>query len=70
MLYGKSLQYIGLGLNWDEVHIDGSTENGKFLAYYIKDNNILAVLGLNKSEDILVLFEAMNQNKLPPASEI
>ena len=70
MLYGKSLQYIGLGLNWDEVYIDGSTENGKFLAYYIKDNNILAVLGLNKSEDILVLFEAMNQNKLPPASEI
>ena len=70
VVYGKTFQYIGLGMGWDQIHIDGSTKDGKFLAYYIKENNILAVLGLNRSEDILTLFEAMNQNKLPPASEI
>ena len=70
VIYGKNLQCIGQTSQWDEVFIDGSTKDGKFIAYYIKDNNILGVLGQNRSGDILVLYEAMNQNKLPPANEI
>ena len=57
-------------MSFDEVYIDGSTKDGKFIAYFIKDNNVLSVLGVNRSGDILTLFEAMNQNKLPPANEI
>lgn len=60
VIYGKNLQYIGHATQWDEIHIDGSTKDGKFIAYYIKDNNILAALGQNRSGDILVLFEAMS----------
>lgn len=58
--YGKGMQYIGHAASWDEIHIDGSTKDHKFLAYYIKDNKVLGVLGLNRSSDLLVLFEGMN----------
>lgn len=34
--YGKSLRYCGHALSWDEIVYDGSTEDRKFAAYYIK----------------------------------
>jgi hypothetical protein len=52
------------------VHIDGDVMQNKFIAYYIKDNKICAVAGQGKSADLLTMFEAFNQNKMPPASEI
>jgi len=42
----------------------------KFIAYYIKDNKVLAVSGQGRSADLLTMFELFNQNKMPPASEI
>ena len=34
--YGKSLRYCGHALSWDEIIYRGSTEERKFVAYYIK----------------------------------
>lgn len=68
--YNKSLQYVGHCTSYDNVHIDGDVMSNKFIAYYIKDNKILAVAGQGKSTDLMTMFEAFNQNKMPPASEI
>ena len=34
--YKKSLRYCGHALSWDEIVYDGSPEDRKFAAYYIK----------------------------------
>ncbi len=34
--YGKSVRYCGHALSWDEIVYDGSAEERKFTAYYIK----------------------------------
>jgi hypothetical protein len=34
--YGKSLRYCGHALSWDEIFYQGSTDERKFAAYYIK----------------------------------
>jgi len=44
--YNKALQYTGFAHAWDEVYIDGSLDELKFLAYYIKDDKVLAVAGM------------------------
>jgi len=43
--YDIGIQYVGLAHAWDEIYIDGSLDEIKFLAYYIKDDKILAVAG-------------------------
>ena len=42
----------------------------KFLAYYLKDEKVLAVAGMQRSPDIIVLNEAMRLSQMPKASEI
>jgi len=40
--YGKGMQFVGNAPSWDEIHIDGVPRNNKFIAYYIKDNQVIA----------------------------
>lgn len=42
--WDKSLQYTGYGTKWDEVFIDGNLFENKFIAYYIKDNQVIFIL--------------------------
>lgn len=32
--YNKSIQYAGYAAEYDEVHIEGNLEEGKFIAFY------------------------------------
>lgn len=68
--YLKTLQYTGYARDFSEVHIDGSLEELKFVAYYIKGDKILAAAGLNRGADIHVIKEAMRVGIMPSASEI
>jgi NADPH-dependent 2,4-dienoyl-CoA reductase/sulfur reductase-like enzyme len=43
--YNKSIQYAGYATDYDEVHIQGSVAEGKFVALFIKDNKVQAVAG-------------------------
>ena len=41
--YGKIIQYCGATpAGWDDIHIDGSTFENKFIAYYLKQNRVIA----------------------------
>ena len=68
--FNKSLHYTGNGRGYDRVHIDGNLAEMKFLAYYLKDEKVLAVAGMQRSPDIMVLNEAMRLSQMPKASEI
>ena len=47
--YGKSLQYVGIADGYDQVHVDGVPRDNNFIAYYIKDNKVLAACGQGRS---------------------
>ena len=40
--YGKGMQYVGCAQSWDEIFVDGSPRDNKFIAYFIKDNKVIA----------------------------
>lgn len=60
--YNKSLQYVGNGaVGFKEVHVDGDVMSGKFLAYYINENDkIVAVAAMGNTSAALTYFEALN----------
>ncbi len=68
--YNKGLNYVGHAIDFDTVHIDGDVKGEKFIAYYIKNNRVLACSGMGKSGDVLTVMEALEQNAMPSASEI
>jgi apoptosis-inducing factor 3 len=69
--YNKSLQFVGNAQGFTEIHVDGDVAANKFIAYYInKQDQVIAVAGQGKSSALLSLFEALQQNVMPRASEI
>lgn len=68
--YGKGFQYCGNAREWDEIHIDGEPRTNKFIAYYIKNNKVMAAAAQGRNKDLLTVFEAMSQNVMPPADQI
>ena len=43
--YNKSIQYAGYATEYDEIFYQGDLAEGKFVAFYVKDNKVKAVAG-------------------------
>ena len=59
--FGKRFGYVGHADKWDDLQVDGSLGDTKFLAYYIKGNAVKAVLGCGKDAAIATLAESMRK---------
>jgi len=68
--FGTYLQYTGHAEDWDEIIYQGDLEAKNFLAFYIKDNRVLAVAGCDRDKDIASISELMREDNLPPVEEI
>ncbi len=62
---GMKLRYVGFVKNWDEILIDGNIADKKFVAYYIKDNGVMAAAGLNRDREMDAVHLLMKEEKLP-----
>jgi 3-phenylpropionate/trans-cinnamate dioxygenase ferredoxin reductase component len=47
-----NLQYAGFAKRWDEVVVRGSTEDRRFVAFYLDDGVLMAALGMNRGRDV------------------
>jgi NADPH-dependent 2,4-dienoyl-CoA reductase/sulfur reductase-like enzyme/nitrite reductase/ring-hydroxylating ferredoxin subunit len=68
--YNKTLSYTGYHRDVDEVYIDGSLEESKFVAYYIKNDKVHAAAAFNSGLSIHIIKEAMRLGMMPSASQI
>jgi 3-phenylpropionate/trans-cinnamate dioxygenase ferredoxin reductase subunit len=50
--YDHNLQYAGFHTEWDDLVIRGSLEDRNFLAFYMLNGRVLAVVGLNRGPDV------------------
>ena len=57
--YGKRLGYLGHATEWDEIHYDGSVEELTFLAFYVKDDKVSAILSCGRDTDTARLAEVL-----------
>lgn len=61
---------VGHAPDWDEVVIDGVPEARDFLAYYLKGDEVLAVLGAQRDTELCAIEECMRLNEMPSADEV
>lgn len=65
--YDIKLRYVGHAEQWDEIKIDGNLNEPEFLAYYLKDNRVMAVAGINRDREIAAISELMRRQQMPDA---
>ncbi|XP_051535924.1 apoptosis inducing factor mitochondria associated 4 isoform X2 [Myxocyprinus asiaticus] len=63
MLLGKSIRYTGYGEGYTEIVFKGSTEERKFLAFYIKGEEVVAAASLNFDPAVSKLAEMLKMGK-------
>jgi 3-phenylpropionate/trans-cinnamate dioxygenase ferredoxin reductase component len=63
--FEHNLQYAGYAAEWDEVVIRGSTEDRNFVAFYLKDEVVLAALGLNRGKDVRRTMKLIRERAKP-----
>ncbi len=68
--YDLKLRYAGHATSWDEVIIDGNVEEQEFIAYYVKDKQVLAVAGCNRDQEIATITELMRVTKMPTIEQL
>jgi 3-phenylpropionate/trans-cinnamate dioxygenase ferredoxin reductase subunit len=50
--YDVNLQYAGFAREWDDVVVRGSTDERRFVAFYMHRGVLLAALGMNRGRDV------------------
>ena len=50
--YDHNLQYLGYHTEWDELVVRGSVEERDFVAFYRKDERVLAAVALNRGREL------------------
>ena len=68
--YNKTLQYIGYCEKYDDLLIDGSVRDHKWIGYYMDGDRVCGIGAQGRYKDMLTMFEAMNSNQMPSAGEI
>lgn len=63
--YDVKLRYIGHAEKWDDIVIKGSLEDKSFLAFYIKDEQVLAAAGIGRDRDIAAISELLGTPQMP-----
>ncbi len=68
--FGTSLRYVGHAEDWDEVFIDGDLDEKRFIAYYLRDGEVLAAAGVGRDRAMAALHALMLAGDTPTASEV
>jgi len=67
---GQQLRYCGIGEGYDDIIIQGSPDEMKFVSYYIKGDKVVAVASMQKDPVVTRCAELLRLNVMPTPSEI
>ncbi|HEX6045311.1 MAG TPA: FAD-dependent oxidoreductase [Pyrinomonadaceae bacterium] len=64
------LVYVGHASSWDKIVYRGDVPSQDFLAFYIKDNRVQAVAGMNRDREMAAAEELMRLGRMPTAAQL
>ncbi|GBE88532.1 Apoptosis-inducing factor 1 [Sparassis crispa] len=67
---GQQLRYCGVGSGFDDVIIDGNPDEMKFIAYYVKNDKIIAVSSMQRDPVVSKASELLRLGLMPSPAEI
>ncbi|KAG9088725.1 hypothetical protein FRC06_001902 [Ceratobasidium sp. 370] len=67
---GQQLRYCGIGTGFDDIIIKGNPDEMKFVAYYVKGDQVVAVASMQNDPVVSKSSELMRLKLMPSPSEI
>src|SRR5215217_5927320 len=64
------LLYVGHVSSWDEIIYRGDVSSQDFLAFYVKDNSVLAVAGMNRDREMAAAEELLRLDRMPTREQL
>jgi NADPH-dependent 2,4-dienoyl-CoA reductase/sulfur reductase-like enzyme len=64
------LLYVGHAAAWDEIIYRGDLASHDFLAFYVKDNRVLAVAGMNRDSEMAAAEELLRLDHMPTGEQL
>ncbi|HKI46419.1 MAG TPA: FAD-dependent oxidoreductase [Balneolales bacterium] len=65
-----TLNYLGYAKDWDDLIIDGNIKNDDFMAYYVKNNEIAAVVTPNREKQLAAIHHLMILDRMPGSAKV
>ncbi len=65
MQFQFALRYVGHAEEWDEIIFNGDLQKREFIAFYIKDNQVLAAASSQRDTETAAISELMRLNQMP-----
>lgn len=66
MQFQFPLRYVGHAEQWDEIIFNGDLQQRQFIAFYVKDNQVLAAASSQRDTEMAAISELMRLNQMPP----
>lgn len=70
MQFKFPLRYVGHAEQWDEIIFDGNLQKREFMAFYVKDNQVLAAAASQRDTEMAAISELMRLNLMPQPNEL
>ncbi|HET9714274.1 MAG TPA: FAD-dependent oxidoreductase [Pyrinomonadaceae bacterium] len=68
--FDAALLYVGHAASWDEIIYHGEISSHDFLAYYVKNDRVLAVAGMNRDREMAAIEELMRLDRMPTPTQL
>ena len=68
--FDVGLLYVGRATSWDEIIYRGEVSSRDFLAFYVQDNCVLAVAGMNRDVEMAAVEELMRLDRMPSPEQL
>ncbi|MDQ3802444.1 MAG: FAD-dependent oxidoreductase [Acidobacteriota bacterium] len=68
--FDAGLLYVGHAASWDEIIFKGAVPSQDFLAFYVKDERVLAVAGMNRDREMAAIEELMRLERMPASARL
>jgi NADPH-dependent 2,4-dienoyl-CoA reductase/sulfur reductase-like enzyme len=64
------LLYVGHAAGWDDIIYRGDVAAHDFLAFYVKNNRVLAVAGMNRDREMAAAEELLRLDRMPTREQL
>ena len=68
--FDAGLLYAGHAKSWDQIVYSGDVSSRDFLAFYVKNDRVLAVAGMNRDREMAAAEELMRLNRMPTREQL
>jgi len=68
--FDAGLSYVGHAESWDEIIYQGDVAGHDFLAFYVKENRVLAVAGMNRDREMAAIEELMRRDWMSTPAQL